>query len=677
MKVALVVPTRNYPNPMCLTVLDFPTGLAYLAAALKTAGHKVIGLNPNNDFNHPSAPALLCAKLKRVLENDRPQLIGLSGLCVDYLFFKDAIKFIRSIAPRVPIVCGGGIITHDPEFIFNQLKPDFGVIGEGEEVLVQLVRQLETGDHNYETVPNLWYWKNGVAIFSGLQYNYPDINSRSFPDYKPFDMEHVIGKYALAPFYIIRYTRPYPRVMPLVAARSCPFNCTFCVHQRGPKYRARSMESILEEIGLLYNEYHFNILFIADELFAIDRKRLRAFCNGIAEGRRRLGWDFNWVFNTHASAAFRREELQMARDAGCSFFSYGIESASPRVLASMNKKTQPSQIAEAITLANEVGIGFGGNFLFGDVAETPETIMESLNFFIDHCMDFFVSLVCVAPYPGSKLFEYCLERRIIPDKPTFYESIDAEIVNMTAMNDHAWKKWVKEFIWYMYPATALPFLMPASAISCYQEEGKVQCGPGLSKTTFGVHVCCPHCAKKIFCRELLDETEVIQGSASFVTGCPACSKRFNVELRKGHTDIPDQRRRFDVESLRAAARYSMRLFDVASKPDKHPWDLTTLRTHISAHIANIPLRKIACYGAGNDFKLLVSSGVFANHSVVAVVDNYRRKGEILAGIPVISENDLGQIEHDMVVVTSSKWAHEFRAIATRRSIRNHPYIPVI
>jgi len=107
------------------------------------------------------------------------------------------------------------------------------------------------------------------------------------------------------------------------------------------------------------------------------------------------------------------------------------------------------------------------------------------------------------------------------------------------------------------------------------------------------------------------------------------------------------------------------------------WDIKMLRNNISAHLKKLPLQRIVCYGAGNDFMDLLSSGVFAGHRVVAVVDNYRPKGELVGGVPVIAEADMGQVDHDMVVVTSSQWAHEFRTSAARWSTDHSPYVPVI
>ncbi len=107
------------------------------------------------------------------------------------------------------------------------------------------------------------------------------------------------------------------------------------------------------------------------------------------------------------------------------------------------------------------------------------------------------------------------------------------------------------------------------------------------------------------------------------------------------------------------------------------WDFKMLRNNISAHLKKLPAQRIVCYGAGNDFKKLLSSGVFGGHTVVAVVDNHRPKGSLVEGVPVIPEADMGKVEHDMVVVTSSKWAHEFRTSSARRALENSSPIPVI
>ncbi len=56
-------------------------------------------------------------------------------------------------------------------------------------------------------------------------------------------------------------------------------------------------------------------------------------------------------------------------------------------------------------VCKEVGIGFGGNLLFGDPAETEDTIHETLDFWAKYCQQSLVFLAMVIPYPGCKIFE--------------------------------------------------------------------------------------------------------------------------------------------------------------------------------------------------------------------------------------------------------------------------------
>lgn len=532
MKVALIVPTYEYlyPGPTYLAPSDFPVGLAYLAAALKKAGHEVIGLNVNNHPSYPSKRAMLDDMLKTMLEQERPQLIGLGGLCADYAFIKDALGIIRTVAPGTPVVCGGGIITHDAQFIFSTLRPDYCIKGEAEEALVQLVEHLETGKPALLNIPNLGFWQGGKAMFTSENFSYPALENRPWPDYSPFDPETMLACSTHGARLLYRYSRPEPRIMPFVAARNCPFKCTFCVHEQGPRYSARPMADIFAELEHLYATYRFNILIILDELFAIDKDRLREFCEGILERQKTLGWDFDWLFQTHASVGLTLEDMKLARKAGCYYFSYGIESASPRVLASMKKKIRPSQIKEAIELSAQAGIGFGGNLIFGDIAETPETIAESMGFMMENCLDMQIYTTNISPYPGSLLFEYCLQQGLIKDKLQYYETIDRVIYNMTAMPDAAWGNWLRTITW---PLTSYPFVVGVEPLAV--EDEPAQAGsliPPQALPIRRVHARCPHCGTEQSYRQPIADEALADGSASVVPGCPTCGKRFRIQLNR-------------------------------------------------------------------------------------------------------------------------------------------------
>jgi anaerobic magnesium-protoporphyrin IX monomethyl ester cyclase len=339
MRILLVVPTYLYQNcyPVFVSPGDFPAGFAYLAAVLKQAGYEVFGVNPNNDPGFSSAREMATTKIRAAILEYSPDLIGIGGLCTDFPFLKNILEEIRKICPHTPVVMGGGIINHDAEFVFQKLRPDFCIVGEAEEPIVQLVKSIQAGDGNFAQIKNLGFWSQNQAIFTPETDQFPDLDNLPFPDYSPFDIDTSL-KYSITSRYLYRYTRAFPRQMTLVAARSCPFNCSFCVHKQRSRYRARSIGNIMEEIHFLYDRYQFNVLVILDELFAANKARLEEFCQTLIEYRSKEKWDFDWLFQTHANARLDKKCLLLARDAGCYFFSYGMESASPTVLASMNKK---------------------------------------------------------------------------------------------------------------------------------------------------------------------------------------------------------------------------------------------------------------------------------------------------------------------------------------------------
>ena len=510
MKVILVVPTYRYTDsyPAFLSFSDFPTGLGYLTSSLKQAGHKVVGCNPNNITGYVNAKLMLTEVLVKCLKDNKDAgLIGLGGLATDYAFLKDAIEIIRANS-KIPIVLGGQIVNNDAEFIFENLKPNYAVRGEGENAIVRLA---ETTD------------KVAPQIIEGV---YLDVDDVPFPDYTPFGIDKMLDDYSDATRVLYRYTQPYPRVWGIVTARSCPFSCTFCVHGHRPiPYRARSISNIMQEIKETYEKYHYNILLLLDELFAVNKQRMREFCEGILEGKEKYKWDFDWTFQTHASANLDLDTLQLAKKAGCYMFSYGLESASPIVLESMNKKIKIEQVVEGIRLAQEAKLGYSANLIFGDPAETDETFRESLAFWVKYGGDAFIFLSKVSPYPGSKIFEDCLTKGLIKDKAQFYATIDRPFINMTKMSDidfHHHNQFIEtaERSWLM---------TGASATQKWEEDPE---GVDSPLTPFyGKHhkiwVVCPHCKEEILFRQRLVS---ITRSFFMGIGCPKCGKKFRADV---------------------------------------------------------------------------------------------------------------------------------------------------
>ena len=230
-----------------------------------------------------------------------------------------------------------------------------------------------------------------------------------------------------------------------------------------------------------------------------------------------------------ASANLDESTLRLAKRAGCFLFSYGIESASPVVLASMNKKTRPEQIEIAIKLAEHVHIGLGGNFIFGDPAETPQTALESVDFYKKYCRYIHVSIGTVYPFPGSRLFEYCLNNGIIPDKLDYYNNINRINYNMTSLSHDEFRILMDNILAETDQMRNIPMI---EAIRAKQDsnapEREIRENGG--KTPWELSYECPHCQTIIYNRELLSNEEVFVNGTAFISACASCHKRFIVSV---------------------------------------------------------------------------------------------------------------------------------------------------
>ena len=317
---------------------------------------------------------------------------------------------------------------------------------------------------------------------------------------------------------LYRYTRAYPRPITINTARACPFNCSFCVHSGGPKYRARSVPNIMAEIKQLYRKYKFNVLIIGDELFAANKKRMKEFCESLIENKKKYGWDFDWMFQTHANSKLDKETLELAKKSGCYLFSYGIESASAEVLKSMNKKTHVGQFIEAMELAKEVGVGFCGNLLFGDPVETDATIMETLDFWRKHCQQSQIFLALLVPYPGGKLFDYCIEKGVITDKEHYYETIGEIDYNMTQLDDAKFYRWMN-FISVLEQTWLLVDTHGATRVA--EEEQSGTNGYRAHK----IFATCPYCGEDNMYREIWNRDSNIKRLG---VGCQHCNKKIKI-----------------------------------------------------------------------------------------------------------------------------------------------------
>jgi radical SAM superfamily enzyme YgiQ (UPF0313 family) len=354
--------------PYASRIVDYynlPMGLLYVASAVrKTHDVKILNLNEIPRENYE--------RVIRYHATDATVMMT-GGLSVHYNILKEIVDIVDRNTD-IPIVLGGGIVSSQPELISTLFNADIFVTGEADE---------------FEMIEDDF----GIRSIDTVSTNKLDI---AMPAYDLFNMESYLGLQRPSDSHY-RAIVDNPREAAIIASRGCPYNCTFCFHPTGNKYRQRSLNSVFTEIEYLVEHYNINILAIYDECFATSKPRLTEFCERIRK------------YNLHWSCQLRVDSvdldtMKMLKDSGCYIISFGIESASDRILKNYNKHITVAQINKALEWSKQVGIVVQGNIILGAEEETVETIKESLEWWKKH-REYHFSIGPVIPYPGTEMYK--------------------------------------------------------------------------------------------------------------------------------------------------------------------------------------------------------------------------------------------------------------------------------
>jgi len=412
-------PTRN--------TMYFPIGLSYVAAYIRKFGYEVVPLN----MNHWDAEERY-QELHRILQEERIDVIGITGITIAFNEIERIVQFVRPRS-RAKIVLGGGITSCESELVMNTIKPDYMVISEGELIFLDLLRTLErNGDPG--DVKGLWYFRDGVPCTTGEGEGIGNLDDLPQPDLDLFGMREHLAIQSEQQFSYHESHLVGSKMLPITASRSCPFRCTFCYHAGMGKYRRHSVPATVEHIKASIAKFDVRYFMIYDELFSANKQRIIEFCDLVKD------LDIRWYCQLRVDQ-MDQALLHRMKAAGCHYISYGFESGSDTVLESMQKKIRAEQIANAVRMTREARIGIQANFLFGDPAETEETLKETLDF-AERNQLYFVDWSAVIPYPGTQLFDRAVSRNQIPDRELFIRSMGnvsqylwKHMINLTDLSD--------------------------------------------------------------------------------------------------------------------------------------------------------------------------------------------------------------------------------------------------
>jgi radical SAM superfamily enzyme YgiQ (UPF0313 family) len=454
MKVLLIRP--NSTKDKQDTYVTFPLGIGYIASVLKKEGHciNIIDLTLENvDYKN------LSKRVKAI----NPDIIGISALSYEYSQVKKLSNVLKKDISR-KIILGGHLASHNYDIVLNKTGVDICVLGEGELTAVDLVKNIS----DYKNVKGIAYKSStGEISLTPPRELIKDLDSVPFPAYELFDMDRY-SKMLMRDIYLPKKFLPKEkeyRKISMEVGRGCPFNCNFC-SKMFKRIRRRSVQSVFNEMKYLKDNYNINVFGFQDELLFINKDYIADFCKKIEPLK--VSWYGNARIDT-----ISKEMIDLVVKNRCLLISYGVESGSEKILKSMNKKTKPEQIKKVLKMTMRAGMPINMGLILGYPGETEETVRNTVDMLKEVGYPG-LSFRYITPYPGSHLYNWCLENKIIDDEEKYLESVGDGTgpyrfrINFTEFSDDELmdlapktiKKVFRNYIFYLlkHPHTLLKYL---------------------------------------------------------------------------------------------------------------------------------------------------------------------------------------------------------------------------
>ena len=323
----------------------------------------------------------------------RPDLVAISSVTQNYHYAIQCAQELKKANPVTPIIIGGIHVSQLPQ----SLNPafDIGVIGEGEETFLELVKHLRISPQyqkGLEKIKGITFLKDGVIIRTEPR---PEITSL---DLIPHPARQLL---------------PHSEYQLLLTSRGCPYQCAFCASAHyWQKVRYFSTEYVLDEISRIIREFPVFNLFIFDDLFVFNKQRLA----DISEGVVRAGFHKRISFWCTARANHIDEEsISLLTKMNVKGVGMGLESGSDRVLKSLKGPTVSVEInRRAIALCKKNGLFIHGSFMLGCPTETDADMRATADFVRTSGIDK-GDITVATPLPGTQFWQYALREGLASD----------------------------------------------------------------------------------------------------------------------------------------------------------------------------------------------------------------------------------------------------------------------
>ncbi|VVB83580.1 Radical SAM superfamily protein [uncultured archaeon] len=404
--VALLSQNRQFQwfsNPSYM----FPVILGSAATLLKKNNYEVCWLDA-------IAEKLSWKEFLSRIEKENPDLFAFETKTPVIKQHWKIINALKEKFPRMKIALLGDHTTSFPEESMKNSKVDFVLCGgDFDFSLLELCSWIKKKSKNCPK--GIYYRKNDRIINSGkiiLKHNLDEL---------PF-IDRELTKWGL---YEKEYNLQGKPFFYIMSGRDCWWGkCKFCAWPiLFPCFRVRSVENVLNEIGILIEKYNAKEIF-DDSGTLMTGKWLKDLCEGLIKRgySRKIKYSCNMRFG-----ALNQEEFDLMKKAGFRLLKFGLESANQKTLDRLNKGIKIKDIFEGCRMAKKAGLTVHLTMIVGYPWETKEDALRTFQLakkLMQSGKADLLQATVLVPYPGTPLWKEAKENKWFLFNPLEYERYD-------------------------------------------------------------------------------------------------------------------------------------------------------------------------------------------------------------------------------------------------------------
>lgn len=358
-----------------------PLGLLYISSFLKMHGYTNIKLIDYIIIEFSKS------RFIHKLKEFKPDVVGILLYAESYDRAIMLSKLIKEICIETKVIFGGAFATFVAEDILKNKCVDFVVLHEGENTILELIKNLESRTNSYKNIAGLAFRQGDKVIINPRREYIKNLDSLPFPDISLVDMLRYYGIFCLS------------------TSRGCPGNCVFCSARAmwGPRYRCRSAESVFSELFWYYKKYRSKVkyFYFADDTFTAKQERVFELSNLLNKSPISVPW-----YCESRVDVLTEDMLKVMRGSGCYKIHLGVESGNQRIINSIRKNINLEKVEQVLEYAKKFNIKILCSFVLGLPEDTTETMDDTIRY-IRHIKQKYGVEIAVSmniPFPGT--YEY-------------------------------------------------------------------------------------------------------------------------------------------------------------------------------------------------------------------------------------------------------------------------------